>query len=35
MRSETLQRYATEAGYRHVAVLPVPNDLFRLYRLDA
>jgi 2-polyprenyl-3-methyl-5-hydroxy-6-metoxy-1,4-benzoquinol methylase len=35
MRAETLQRYATAAGYRHVAVLPVPNDLFRLYRLDA
>ena len=27
--------YATAAGYRHVAVLPVPDDLFRLYRLDA
>jgi SAM-dependent methyltransferase len=34
MRLETLRRYATEAGFSRVTVLPVEHDTLRLYRLD-
>lgn len=33
MRPDTLRRYAREAGFRDVEVLPVENFFFRLYRL--
>jgi 2-polyprenyl-3-methyl-5-hydroxy-6-metoxy-1,4-benzoquinol methylase len=33
MRPATLRRYATEAGFSNVEVLPVENFFFRLYRL--
>jgi SAM-dependent methyltransferase len=33
MRTGTLRRYATEAGFRDVEVLPIENELFRFYRL--
>ena len=33
MRPATLRRYAVEAGFRDVEVLPIANDLFRFYRL--
>jgi 2-polyprenyl-3-methyl-5-hydroxy-6-metoxy-1,4-benzoquinol methylase len=33
MRQHTLRRYAVEAGYREVEVLPIENDLWRFYRL--
>ena len=33
MRSATLRRYATEAGFSGVEVLPIENDLWRFYRL--
>ncbi len=33
MRPATLRRYAAEAGYAEVEVLPVENDFFRFYRL--
>ena len=33
MRQRTLRRYATEAGYRDVEVLPIENDLWCFYRL--
>ena len=33
MRQRTLWRYAEEAGYRGVEVLPIDNDLWRFYRL--
>jgi ubiquinone/menaquinone biosynthesis C-methylase UbiE len=33
MRPSTLRRYATEAGFRSVEILPVENDFFRFYRL--
>jgi 2-polyprenyl-3-methyl-5-hydroxy-6-metoxy-1,4-benzoquinol methylase len=34
MRADTLRRYAEEAGFGRLDVLPVENDFFRLYRLD-
>jgi hypothetical protein len=34
MRPATLERYATEAGFTHVSVLPIQHDFFRLYRLE-
>lgn len=34
MRPATLERYAREAGFASVSVLPVAHDTFRLYRLD-
>jgi 2-polyprenyl-3-methyl-5-hydroxy-6-metoxy-1,4-benzoquinol methylase len=34
MRPATLERYAREAGFAGVTVLPVEHDTFRLYRLD-
>lgn len=33
MRTATLERYASEAGYRGFEVLPVGNEMFRFYRL--
>ncbi len=33
MRSDTLRRYASEAGFTQVEVLPIDNDFFRFYRL--
>ena len=35
MRPETLRRYAAEAGFASVEILPVENDFFRFYRLRA
>ncbi len=35
MRAETFRRYATEAGFRAIAVLPIEHDFFRFYRLTA
>jgi 2-polyprenyl-3-methyl-5-hydroxy-6-metoxy-1,4-benzoquinol methylase len=33
MRTDTLRRYAQEAGFREVEVLPIDNFFFRFYRL--
>jgi hypothetical protein len=33
MRPATLRRYAEEAGYQGVEVLPIENGFFRVYRL--
>jgi 2-polyprenyl-3-methyl-5-hydroxy-6-metoxy-1,4-benzoquinol methylase len=33
MRADTLRRYASEAGFRDVEVLPIDNFFFRFYRL--
>jgi ubiquinone/menaquinone biosynthesis C-methylase UbiE len=33
MRPSTLRRYATDAGFTRVDVLPIENDFFRFYRL--
>ncbi|MET0765895.1 MAG: methyltransferase domain-containing protein [Blastococcus sp.] len=33
MRPDTLRRYATDAGFAEVEVLPVQDDFFRFYRL--
>jgi hypothetical protein len=33
MRPYTLRRYAAEAGYGSVEILPIENDFFRFYRL--
>lgn len=33
MRAPTLRRYALEAGFRELAVLPIENDYWRFYRL--
>jgi 2-polyprenyl-3-methyl-5-hydroxy-6-metoxy-1,4-benzoquinol methylase len=35
MRIDTLRRYAREAGFREVEVLPIDNFFFRIYRLVA
>jgi hypothetical protein len=35
MRQSTFRRYADEAGYQAVDVLPIENDFFRFYRLTA
>ena len=35
MRPTTLRRYAREAGFRRVDVLPIEHDFFRLYLLSA
>jgi hypothetical protein len=32
MRLDPLKRYAVEAGFREVEVLPITHDLWRLYR---
>jgi 2-polyprenyl-3-methyl-5-hydroxy-6-metoxy-1,4-benzoquinol methylase len=34
MRPETLRRYASEAGFHDVSVLPIEHPTFRFYRLD-
>jgi SAM-dependent methyltransferase len=34
MRPDTLRRYAAEAGFGTVEILPVDNDFFRFYRLQ-
>ncbi len=34
MRPDTLRRYATDAGFTGVDVLPVRDDFFRFYRLN-
>ncbi|MET1008718.1 MAG: methyltransferase domain-containing protein, partial [Gaiellaceae bacterium] len=33
MRTDTLRRYAAEAGFAEVEVLPIEHDVFRFYRL--
>ena len=33
IRPETFRRYATEAGFGSVEILPIEHDTFRLYRL--
>ena len=33
MRPDTLRRYAQEAGFQDVEILPIEHDFFRLYRL--
>jgi SAM-dependent methyltransferase len=35
MRADTLRRYAIEAGFRDVEILPIDNYFFRVYRLHA
>jgi 2-polyprenyl-3-methyl-5-hydroxy-6-metoxy-1,4-benzoquinol methylase len=35
MRADTVRRYASEAGFADVEVLPIEHDFFRLYRLHA
>jgi 2-polyprenyl-3-methyl-5-hydroxy-6-metoxy-1,4-benzoquinol methylase len=35
IRASTMRRYAEEAGFSRVEVLPVEHDTFRLYRLNA
>jgi hypothetical protein len=32
-RPDTMRRYASEAGFSRVEILPVGHDFFRLYRL--
>jgi hypothetical protein len=34
MRPDTLRRYAHDAGFRDVDVLPIENETFRFYRLN-
>ena len=34
MRRSTLERYAAEAGFSAVSVLPIEHDFMRFYRLD-
>lgn len=34
IRPETVRRYATEAGFSNVTVLPIEHDFWRFYRLD-
>jgi 2-polyprenyl-3-methyl-5-hydroxy-6-metoxy-1,4-benzoquinol methylase len=34
MRRSTLERYASEAGFSQVTVLPIEHDFLRFYRLD-
>jgi hypothetical protein len=33
MRVDTVRRYATDAGFADVEVLPIEHDFFRFYRL--
>lgn len=35
MRADTVRRYATEAGFGHVEVLPIENEFWRFYLLRA
>ncbi len=32
LRPHTLRRYAQAAGFRALAILPIPNDFWRFYR---
>jgi 2-polyprenyl-3-methyl-5-hydroxy-6-metoxy-1,4-benzoquinol methylase len=34
IRPATLRRYALDAGFTNVVVLPIENEVFRIYRLD-
>jgi SAM-dependent methyltransferase len=34
IRPAMMRRYASAAGFSNATVLPIPNDVFRLYRLD-
>jgi ubiquinone/menaquinone biosynthesis C-methylase UbiE len=34
MRQSTFERYANEAGFDEVSVLPIEHDFLRFYRLD-
>jgi SAM-dependent methyltransferase len=34
MRPDTVRRYAAEAGYPRMRILPIEDDFFRFYRLD-
>jgi hypothetical protein len=34
MRASTFERYAKEAGFEGVEVLPIEHDFLRFYRLD-
>jgi 2-polyprenyl-3-methyl-5-hydroxy-6-metoxy-1,4-benzoquinol methylase len=34
MRRDTFERYARDAGFEHVDVLPIEHDFLRFYRLD-
>jgi SAM-dependent methyltransferase len=34
MRASTFTRYANEAGFEHVQVVPIEHDFWRFYRLD-
>jgi hypothetical protein len=34
MRQATFERYAKEAGFDEVSVLPIEHDFLRFYRLD-
>ena len=34
MRTDTLRRYAQEAGFDDAEVLPIEHDVFRFYRLS-
>jgi hypothetical protein len=33
MRPDTLRRYAQEAGFQDIEILPIEHDFFRVYRL--
>jgi 2-polyprenyl-3-methyl-5-hydroxy-6-metoxy-1,4-benzoquinol methylase len=33
MRADTVRRYATDAGFREVEILPIESDFYRFYRL--
>jgi hypothetical protein len=35
MRSSTLRRYAREAGFLNVEVLPIEHEFFRLYLMSS
>jgi 2-polyprenyl-3-methyl-5-hydroxy-6-metoxy-1,4-benzoquinol methylase len=35
MRADTVRRYATDAGFTNVEVLPIEHDFFRFYRLES
>jgi hypothetical protein len=34
MRTDTVRRYAADAGFSSLTVLPIEHDFFRFYRLD-
>jgi hypothetical protein len=34
MRQDTFERYAKEAGFDTVSVLPIEHDFLRFYRID-